>query len=337
MKLITFSKYLAFMVGGAEKSTFEILKQMDKQDYQIELISFSNIDTLGAKNKKINFPKHWKLFFIKEMYLFNKFFYYEYLLNRPRLQKYFQKIDKQAILYTYAMYAPVSINSFEGKSRLFIRSETDLGINKNYHQGLKKIAKYIYMIIEYPAFYFYKQDLKKAIQKADVVCNSKYMANKLKELYGKESDILYPYIDKDRLKKEYQEVKYEISKKGIVFVGDAVIKGINIAKHIAKLMPEKKFYFFSRYYNEPTKENNITWMPWQKKEVDIYKYAKLVIVPSIWEEAYGRVSREAFILGLPVLVSNIGGLPETVEGKQEFIVDDYENLENWKEKIENII
>ena len=64
------------------------------------------------------------------------------------------------------MYAPVSINSFEGKSRLFIRSETDLGINKNYHQGLKKIAKYIYMIIEYPAFYFYKQDLKKAIQKA---------------------------------------------------------------------------------------------------------------------------------------------------------------------------
>lgn len=65
------------------------------------------------------------------MYLFNKFFYYEYLFWIDHdYKKYFQKIDKQAILYTYTMYAPVSINSFEGKSRLFLRSETDLGICK---------------------------------------------------------------------------------------------------------------------------------------------------------------------------------------------------------------
>lgn len=33
-------------------------------------------------------------------------------------------------------------------------------------------------------------------------------------------------------------------------------------------MPEKEFYFFSRYYETSLKEDNITW---QNKEVDIYK------------------------------------------------------------------
>lgn len=325
------------MVGGAEKSTYEILKQKGKKGYDIELISFADIDTLGANNKKIKFPQKWKLSFIKQMYLFDRFFYYEYLFNRNKIKTYFSKLEPTSELYTYAIYAPIAINSFQGKSKLFIRSETDLAINRNYYTGIKKILKQIYMLLEYPAFYIYKKDLKKAIEKADVVCNSTYMAEKVKELYEKKSEVLYPYIDEERLKKEYQEVKNEINDKGIVFIGDAIIKGIEIAKEIAKKMPNNKFYFFSRYIKEPKKEKNIIWMPWQKREADIYKYASCVIVPSIWEEAYGRVSREAYILDLPVLVSNIGGLPESVDEKKDFIVDKYKNIEDWREKIENIV
>jgi glycosyltransferase involved in cell wall biosynthesis len=337
MKIITFSKYLSYMVGGAEKSTYEILKQKDKENYNIELISFADIDTLGANSKKMIFFQKWKLSFIKDMYLFNRFFYYEYLFNRNVIKTYFSDLKTSSELYTYAIYAPIAINSFEGKSKLFIRSETDLAINTNYYTGVKKHFKNIYMILEYPAFFIYKKDLEKAIQKADVICNSKYMAKKLKELYAKESEVLYPYIDEDRLKKEFVEVKSDIKEKGIVFVGDAIIKGINIAKDIAKKMPNEKFYFFSRYIQKPTIKENITWIPWQTKEVDIYKYANLVIVPSIWEEAYGRVSREAYILGISVLVSKIGGLPESVDEKKEFIVDEYKNIEEWRKKIENII
>jgi glycosyltransferase involved in cell wall biosynthesis len=324
------------MVGGAEKSTYEILKDEAKKDNEIELISFDNIDMFKAKDKKIEFPKNWKLTYIKDMFLFKRFFYYEYLFNRGKLKNYFNLLDKNSKLYTYAIYAPVAINSFKGKSKLFIRSETDLGINKNYYTGLKKYLKYIYMLLEYPAFYLYKQDVKKAIQKADVVTNSKYMAKKLKQLYNKDSEVIYPYIDEERLKKEYSVLKEDIEK-GIVFVGDAIIKGVGIAKEIAKKMPNEKFYFFSRYVNTPKKEGNITYMPWQKREVDIYKYAKLVIVPSIWEEAYGRVSKEAYMLNIPVLVSNIGGLPESVDEKKEFIVDNYKNIDEWRSKIEDII
>ena len=323
------------MTGGAEKSMVELLKKENKNN--IELLSFSNLNAFSAQDKKIKFPDGWKLSFIDHIFSFKIFVYLEYVLNRHKIQQYFQTIGDESILYSYSIYAPIAINSFAGKSRLFIRSETDLAINTNYHSGFKKLLKWLYVFIEYPAFCIYKRDLKKAIKKSELICNSKYMADKLMQLYNKKGYVEYPFVDIDRLKNDFNKLSNEIIDKGIVFVGDSPIKGLEVAKEIALLMPSIDFYFFSRYIKGSIKINNITWMPWQKNEADIYKYAKVVIVPSIWEEAYGRVSREAFLLNIPVLVSNRGGLPETVDGKQNYIVEDYLNPEIWKEKIENFL
>ena len=323
------------MTGGAEKSMVELLKKENKNN--IKLLSFNNLNAFSAQDKKIEFPDEWKLSFIDHVFSFKRFVYLEYVLNRRKIQQYFQTIGDGSILYSYSIYAPIAINSFVGKSKLFIRSETDLAINANYHSGFKKLLKWLYIFIEYPAFYIYKKDLKKAIKKSELICNSKYMADKLMQLYNKKSYVEYPFVDVDRLKNDFNNLGNEVIDKGVVFVGDSPIKGLEVAKEIALLMPSIDFYFFSRYTKMSIKINNITWMPWQKNEVDIYKYAKVVIVPSIWEEAYGRVSREAFLLNIPVLVSNRGGLPETVDGKQNYIVKDYLNSEIWKEKIEKFL
>ncbi len=67
----------------------------------------------------------------------------------------------------------------------------------------------------------------------------------------------------------------------------------------------------------------------QKKSSNVYFYQKLkhsqlmlmmqkahfVIVPSIWEEPFGRVALEALYLGTPVLATNRGALPEIVTNK----------------------
>lgn len=193
------------------------------------------------------------------------------------------------------------------------------------------------MILEWPAFYIYQRDLKKAINKSEVICNSEYMKNRLKDLFGKDSKVIYPYVDKKRLQEDFLQVQTGVKNKGIVFIGDSIIKGVKIAKEIAKNMPNKKFYFFSRFVIKSYQEQNIIYMPWQKREVDIYKYAKIVIVPSIWEEAYGRVSREAYILNIPVLVSNIGGLPESVNKQEELIINNYKNINEWIQRIEKNI
>jgi glycosyltransferase involved in cell wall biosynthesis len=44
-----------------------------------------------------------------------------------------------------------------------------------------------------------------------------------------------------------------------------------------------------------------------------YQEANFVVVPSIWYEVFGIINIEAFSYGTPVIVSNIGGLPELVE------------------------
>jgi glycosyltransferase involved in cell wall biosynthesis len=334
-KIIAFSKFLSYMVGGAEKSMIEILKK--ERECTIELLSFNNVEKFSAQDKKIDYPHEWKLSLLTDFVSFNRFVYLEYVLNRNRLQEYFRSFDNRSCLYTYGIYAPIAINSFPGKSKLFIRSETDLAINTNYHQGVKKIIKWLYVFVEYPAFWVYKKDLKRAIKKTTLICNSKYMSNKARQLYNKNSSVTYPFVDLYRLKNDFKNIDNKIINKGVVFVGDSVIKGLKTASKIALLMPEVSFYFFSRYVKSPQKDGNIFWMPWQKNEIDIYKYAKIVIVPSICEEGYGRVSREAFLLNIPVLVSKRGGLPETVDEKQKYIVEDYLNPEIWKKKIENFI
>jgi glycosyltransferase involved in cell wall biosynthesis len=50
------------------------------------------------------------------------------------------------------------------------------------------------------------------------------------------------------------------------------------------------------------------------KPRDIYKYAKAVIMPSLWEEPAGRVIAESLLNGLPIAYSNRGGMEEIANG-----------------------
>jgi glycosyltransferase involved in cell wall biosynthesis len=45
-----------------------------------------------------------------------------------------------------------------------------------------------------------------------------------------------------------------------------------------------------------------------------FALTRLLLVPSVWEEPFGRVAAEAMINGIPPLVSNRGSLPHVVAG-----------------------
>jgi len=58
------------------------------------------------------------------------------------------------------------------------------------------------------------------------------------------------------------------------------------------------------------------------KNLDVYyNAADLLLVPSLYEEGYGRVIVEALSCGTPVIASNRGGIPEAVDSSVGLLVE----------------
>ncbi|MBK7864929.1 MAG: glycosyltransferase [Archangiaceae bacterium] len=55
------------------------------------------------------------------------------------------------------------------------------------------------------------------------------------------------------------------------------------------------------------------FLPWADDVQRVYPALDVLAVPSQWREPFGRVSVEAQACGVPVLASQVGGLPETLE------------------------
>jgi len=74
------------------------------------------------------------------------------------------------------------------------------------------------------------------------------------------------------------------------------------------------------------------------KVLKIFQMADIVVVPSIWPEALGRVNLEAMALGKPVIATNVGGIPEIItHGKDGILVDpnDPKEIESALNKLIN--
>ncbi len=53
---------------------------------------------------------------------------------------------------------------------------------------------------------------------------------------------------------------------------------------------------------------------------DYYRASRVVLMPSVWQESFGRIAAEAMINGIPVLGSTRGALPEVI-GDRELLLD----------------
>jgi glycosyltransferase involved in cell wall biosynthesis len=73
---------------------------------------------------------------------------------------------------------------------------------------------------------------------------------------------------------------------------------------------------------------NVTIRPAAKDVDAIYGSTKVLLAPSRYHEAWGRVASEAQINGIPVLASNRGGLPEAV-GPGGICLDYDAPIEQW--------
>lgn len=147
------------------------------------------------------------------------------------------------------------------------------------------------------------------------VANSKFTAQKVFEKFGIKAFVARPLVYPNRY-------KTAIERKKVIFVCPYPEKGVEIAFKLAESRPDIPFEFveswqlssemWDSYKNRANSLGNVTLKRRVNDMKDVYNKAKLVIVPSIWDEAWCRVVTEAHINGIPVIASDRGGLPESV-------------------------
>jgi len=94
-----------------------------------------------------------------------------------------------------------------------------------------------------------------------------------------------------------------------------------------------------RLYMEDLKDkyisDNIKFMGFKKQE-EIYNEIDVLVVPSLWDEPFGRVIIEANSYGIPVIASNRGGIPEIIEDNRNGFIFDPDNTSELIDVIKRI-
>ncbi|MDX8521738.1 glycosyltransferase [Mesorhizobium dulcispinae] len=166
---------------------------------------------------------------------------------------------------------------------------------------------------------------------ARYIANSEFTARTYKREFGIDSTVIPPTINPST---------YSTPTTGefITFINPYEEKGFDLAVRIAAACPEIPFLFVESWKLEDDHRAQIerTIAPFSNIRLEnrtsdmktVYGRTKILLAPSKWEEAWGRVASEAHCSGIPVVGSRRGGLPEAI-GVGGVVLDYDASLEDW--------
>lgn len=153
------------------------------------------------------------------------------------------------------------------------------------------------------------------LKPAACISNSKFTAQRYLDSFGINSTVIPPLI-------EPEKYRTESARENVTLINPSPLKGGDLAVEIAALCPEIPFVFvqswklhdetYAPLVKKISQLPNIDLRPRTNNMKSIYGRARILLAPSQWEEAWGRVATEAHCSGIPVLGSNRGGLPEAI-------------------------
>ncbi len=125
----------------------------------------------------------------------------------------------------------------------------------------------------------------------------------------------------------------------------APLKGIEIAFALAGRRPDIPFLFVESwpiadearalYQARAAQAGNIEWSQPVADMRPFYARARIALVPSVWDDSAPRVVAEAQASGIPVLASDMAGLPNMV-GPGGRLVDPHAPIEDWLEALDEM-
>jgi glycosyltransferase involved in cell wall biosynthesis len=166
---------------------------------------------------------------------------------------------------------------------------------------------------------------------AGFVANSQFTAQRFRDLFGILPDVVPPFFVPEN---------YRVSprKKFVTFINPHPLKGFDIAVDLARRCPDIEFLFLESWtmgddhkadiLSRLAPLSNAQFRSRTSNMKAIYAKSRMILIPSRWEEAWGRIASEAQFSGIPVVASNRGGLPESV-GPGGVLLDPDGPIENW--------
>lgn len=166
-----------------------------------------------------------------------------------------------------------------------------------------------------PSFALRRRWYMPMLRRADLIfANSDFMAGELARRFGLSSAVVPPIadvtpaIDPTPLPDDAP----------ILFSGLDPWKGADLAIEVASKLRHRPFVFLAGGRPSPAllaRANglaNVTVKPWTDDMPALYRQCRLVLVPSLWEEPFGRIAVEAAAHARPVIARDVGGLSEAV-------------------------
>jgi len=196
----------------------------------------------------------------------------------------------------------------------------------NISRGLKGLAAR--SIINY----LRKWDLKTAIRPDYLIANSKFIAEKIKRIYNRGSDVIYPPVDIDKFEPVEEKDNFYLTASRMV-----PYKRVDLIVDAFSMMNDKKLLVVG----DGHELNNIKRIASPNVEILGYKSgeefktllqkAKAFVFAA--EEDFGITVVEAMACGTPVIAFNKGGTAETVIDEQTGILFDSQTAESIKNAI----
>jgi glycosyltransferase involved in cell wall biosynthesis len=253
-------------------------------------------------------------------------------LHNSDFKKKVEKFDPDLIVTqsAHSYFAVKYCQEREAESLIFLRAWELLYNTDEIHRGnmfVSKLAnRFMRPLNERMSDYI--------LENADyVVSNSEFTASTYEKKQGVKSEIVYPFVDIE---------KYNVEEKGekILHVNPKREKGIELTLDVAGKMPEEDFILAGTTSDSEIEKriedlDNVEKLGYLDDMKKAYKQAKIVLVPSRWEEPFGRIPIEAGASGIPTIATDKGGLPESVGNQDLLIEEDPEEAVKKINKVEN--
>jgi glycosyltransferase involved in cell wall biosynthesis len=170
------------------------------------------------------------------------------------------------------------------------------------------------------------------------LANSAFTASRAALELGIEATVVQPVVSRET---------YQTTNRGrhVLFVNPVAKKGVQTAIELAGRNPDIPFVFLESWPMDAraieslaralAPLRNVTFRRATLQMANEYAEARMLLVPSVWEEAWGRVVTEAQVSGIPVLASAIGGLAESV-GPGGVLVPPGSSIDVWHEHLRRL-